>query len=350
MGKLKNPVQDEKLFLLIRNFLLTYLPVQRKASENTVTVYRTALNQFLRFAADKRNIPVTSVTFDLFSHKMITAYLSSLITEKGFSSATWNNRLAALKAFIAYASACYPEYIAVSVELSAIKAQKDNPFSKVEYMSEEAVHVLLAEPDATTRLGLRDRVMLIFFYDTGARIQEVLNVRICDLKLDSTPKVVLHGKGNKVRTVPLMKDTAQHLKHYMAVFHEGESVASSQFLFYTERKGIRKPVCDDTVRRMMQKYADSARVKCPEIPERVHPHLWRHTRAMHLYQHGMDLTLVSQWLGHVNLETTLIYAHADTEHKRHAISRALGDTAAPGVDPASYTVTDEELLKRLYGL
>lgn len=147
-----------------------------------------------------------------------------------------------------------------------------------------------------------------------------------------------------------MKDTAQHLSHYIAVFHEGESTASPQFLFYTERKGVRRPVCDDTVRLMMQKYADRARAKCPEIPAHVHPHLWRHTRAMHFYQHGMDLTLVSQWLGHANLETALIYAYADTEHKRQAIARALGDTAAPGVAPANYTVTDEELLKRLYGL
>ena len=309
MGKLKNPVKDERLFLLIRNFLLTYLPVQRGASENTVTVYRTVLNQFLRFAADKQGISVPSVTFDLFNYKLVTAYLSDLITEKGFSPATWNNRLAALKAFISYASACYPEYIALSSELAAIKAQKNDPFSKVEYMSEDAVRVLLAEPNAATRLGLRDQVMLIFFYDTGARIQEVLNVRICDLKLDSTPKVILHGKGNKVRTVPLMKDTAQHLSHYIAVFHEGESTASPQFLFYTERKGVRRPVCDDTVRLMMQKYADRARAKCPEIPAHVHPHLWRHTRAMHLYRHGMDLTLVSQWLGHANLETTLIYAY-----------------------------------------
>lgn len=93
-------------------------------------------------------------------------------------------------------------------------------------MSEDAVRILLAEPDATTRLGLRDQVMLVFFYDTGTRVQEVLNVRICDLKLDSAPKVVLHGKGRKVRTVPLMKDTVQHLSHYMTVFHEGETAAS----------------------------------------------------------------------------------------------------------------------------
>lgn len=97
-----------------------------------------------------------------------------------------------IKAFVAYASACYPEYIALSAELSAIKAQKNDPFSKVEYLSEEAVRILLQEPDATKRLGLRDRVMLVFFYDTGARIQEVLNVRLCDLTLNATPKVVLY--------------------------------------------------------------------------------------------------------------------------------------------------------------
>ena len=95
---------------------------------------------------------------------------------------------------------------------------------------------------------------------------------------------------------------------------------------------------------------DFDRAKCQEIPAHVHPHLWRHTRAMHLYQHGMDLTLVSQWLGHTNIETTLIYAHADTEHKRHAITPALGDSAAPGVVPEKYTVSDEEMLQRLYGL
>lgn len=346
MGKVKKVVKDEKLFLLIRNFLLTYLPVQRKASANTVAVYRTVLNQFLKFASEQCDVAISSVTFEHFSYELITAYLSSLLTEKGYSSATWNNRLAALKAFVAYAAACYPEYISLSAKLAAIKAQRNDPFSKVDYLSEAAVRVLLREPDAATKLGLRDRMMLIFFYDTGARIQEVLNVRLCDLTLSAAPKVVLYGKGRKVRTVPLMKDTVLHLKQYMTVFHEGASAVSEQWLFYTERK----PICDDTVRLMMQKYADSARAKCPEIPDHIHSHLWRHTRAMHLYQHGMDLTLVSQWLGHANLETTLIYAHADIEYKQRAMNRALGNTDVLGVAPEEYTVTDEALLKRLYGL
>ena len=104
-------------------------------------------------------------------------------------------------------------------------------------------------------------------------------------------------------------------------------------MIYWITSGGQFTICDDTVRLIMQKYADLAGAKCQEIPAHVHPHLWRHTRAMHLYQHGMDLTLVSQWLGHTNVETTLIYAHADTEHKRQAITRALGDSAAPRVVP-----------------
>ncbi len=349
MGKIRKFVKDEQLFLLIRNFLLTYLPVQRKSSENTIKVYRTVLNQFLRFAANEKGITVPNVTFELFNYDMVNAYLDSL-SGQGFSPATRNNRLAALKAFISYASAGFPEYIYAARKIAAIKAQKDDPFSKVDYMSEQAVQAILEQPDASTRIGLRDQVMMVFFYDTGARIQEVLDVRICDMRLGQVPQVILHGKGGKSRSVPLMKDTVNHIRHYMSIFHENEPATSTKHLFYSQRKGSQKPICDDTVRLMMQKYADSARKKCPSVPVRVHPHLWRHTRAMHLYQHGMDLTTISQWLGHVNVETTLVYAYADTEHKRMAITRALGENAAPAIGQSNYTVTDEELLRRLYGL
>ncbi len=104
------------------------------------------------------------------------------------------------------------------------------------------------------------------------------------------------------------------------------------------------------VRKFLKKYGDAARQSCNEIPENIHPHLFRHSRAMHLYQHGMDLTLISQWLGHSNLETSLIYAHADTEQKRRAIEKAMGKDASAGVDIPKYSITDDELLKRLYGL
>ena len=147
-----------------------------------------------------------------------------------------------------------------------------------------------------------------------------------------------------------MKDTVKHLQNYMKVFHPGETWMTSEWLFYVERKGIRNAMCDDTARLRLQKYAASAREKFPDVPLNVHPHLWRHTRAMHLYQHGMDLTLISQWLGHKQLETTLIYAHADTEAKRKAITEAMASDPFLEAEPVNYTVSDDEILKRLYGL
>ena len=364
MGKVK----DEQLFSLLRNFLLIYLPNQRHASSNTVKAYRTAWNQLLKYIAEQKKISMMSVTFEMIRYEMVLAYLDWLSEEKGISPATRNNRLAAIRAFITYASACRPEYISLSSELAAIKIQKKERFREVDYMSEDAVKALFAAPDTRTKMGLRDQFLMIFLYDTGARIQETLDVKICDLRIDKTPTVTLHGKGGKIRVVPLMKDTVtlhgkggkirvvplmkdtvQHLDNYMGVFHKGESVFSTEWLFYVERKGSRSAMCDDTARLRIQKYAELARENCPDVPERVHPHLWRHTRAMHLYQHGMDLTMISQWLGHKQVETTLIYAYADTEAKRKAIEKAMG-TGLAGTESVNYTVSDEDMLRRLYGL
>lgn len=283
-------------------------------------------------------------------NKTIRRYLDYLTAEKKFSPATRNNRLAAIRAFVSYASACYLECIALESELSAIKVQKDDPFSKVDYMTENAVTALLNEPDVKTKIGLRDRFLMIFLYDSGARISEALGVRLCDIKLDNSPQVLLFGKGNKVRAVPLMEKTVEHLKQYMYAFHKEESLTSTVTLFYVLHKGKKEPMNDETVRVRLQKYADAARKKCSEVPQKVHPHLWRHTRAMHLYQHGMDLALVSQWLGHANLSTSLVYAYADTEHKRDAIEKAMGGEHSGITDTTLCTVDDDELLKKLYGL
>ena len=346
MGKVK----DEQMFTLLRNFLLIYLPNQRRASTNTVKAYRTAWNQLLKYISGQKKIPMMSVTFEMINYESVNSYLDWLTKEKKAGSATRNNRLAAIRAFISYASACRPEYISLASELSAIKIQKKERFAKIDYMTEAAVKALLEQPDTKTKIGLRDQFLMIFLYDTGARIQEVLDVKLCDIRIDKTPTVTLHGNGRKIRSVPLMKDTVNHLLNYMEVFHKGKPWLSTDWLFYVERKGICSAMCDDTARLRIQKYAGAARKKCPDVPENVHPHLWRHTRAMHLYQHGMDLTLIAQWLGHKQLETTLIYAYADTETKRKAIEKAMGMETVLEAENVNYTVDDEETLKRLYGL
>ena len=149
-----------------------------------------------------------------------------------------------------------------------------------------------------------------------------------------------------------MEKTALHLKKYLLAFHADAVSAADLPLFYSVTHGEKHPLTPRMAQYILQKYGEQARCICQDVPEKVHPHLFRHSRAMHLYQEGMDLTLVSQWLGHSQLETTQIYAHADTEHKRKAIEAATpqDNPLYSKLNPARYTVTDEETLKRLTGL
>ena len=346
MGKVK----DAQLFMLIRNFLEIYLPTYRHAGENTVKSYRTGLNQYLDYVSSKKQISRFAVTGAMFSYDMVTEYLHWLSVDRKVSSATCNNRLAVIRAFISYASACKPEYIDLKSRLSQIKGKKDDQFGKVDYMSEAAVKALMEAPDVSTTAGLTDQFMMVMLYDTGARIQEILSLRLCDLKIDKTPTAIIHGKGGKTRIVPLMPETVKHLKKYLSVLHPDEHMHSESYLFFTRHKGQKVQMCDDTARYRIQRYAAAAKENCPDVPDNPHPHMWRHTRAMHLYQHGMDLERISQWLGHSQLETTLIYAHSDTEDKRKAIAAALGDGVTGQLNNAPYTVDDEEILRKLYGL
>lgn len=147
----------------------------------------------------------------------------------------------------------------------------------------------------------------MLLYDTSARIQEIPGLKLRDLQLGRRlPKVTLFGKGWKTRVVPLMNKTAQHLKKYLSMFHENAVADGGAPLFYSVMHGNRQRLSDRQIRYILQKYGEQARRVCTEVPENVYPHLFRHSRAMHLYQEEMDLTLESQWPGHSYLETTQI--------------------------------------------
>ena len=183
-------------------------------------------------------------------------------------------------------------------------------------------------------------------------MQENLSLRLCDIQFGKVPKVTLFGKGRKKRMVPLMQKTVQYLKQYISRFHADRPKDADDYLFYSIIHEQTEKLTDRRIRYIIQEYGQKARVVCPEIPEHIHPHLFRHSRAMHLYQAGMDLTLVSQWLGHSNITTTLVYAHADTEQKRRAIEAATPPNSPLGkkLNPTHFTLADEELLKKLTGL
>jgi len=352
MGRVKSGnVKDALMFRLLHDFFKVYLPTQKNSSAHTITAYKFALDSILEYVKEQKKIGLAAVTFEMIDSKMLTAYLDD-VEANGGSVSTRNHRLACIRAFYAYAAKMEVAAVIHYDEIFKVPLKKSSEPKVIEHMSEAAVSAILAQPDATTARGLRDQFLLLMFYDTGARIAEILNIRLRDIKLGSSPKVALFGKGGKTREVPLSEKTVAHYRNFLGVFHADEPQYSEQFLFYTILHGRKNPMGTTTVRDLMTRYGASAREICLEVPENVYPHLWRHSRAMHLYQHGMDLTLVSQWLGHAQLETTLVYARADTEHKRKAIAVAVPNDSPlkSFVNPARFKITDEEMLKRLYGL
>jgi site-specific recombinase XerD len=340
------------LFAHIHDYLKVYLPKQRNLSKHTISSYRGALELLVDFVKTQKNTPLTDVTFEMLTTEMITAFLNSLETDRRCCVATRNTRLAAIRAFVKYAADRDISTIAVLKELKNVAAKKPDKAEVIGYMSMAAISAIVEETEISAPNGLRDRAFLILMYDTGARVQEMIGITLRDLHFGRTPTIILHGKGRKTRTVPLMERTVQHLQKYLAEFHSDTPRSSDFPLFYAVTHGKPHSLSDRRIRYMLKKYAGKAREHCPEVPENVHPHMFRHSRAMHLYQNGMDLTLVSQWLGHLNLETTQIYAHADTEQKRAAIAAATPpDTPLfSKLNPERFTVNDEEILKRLVGL
>jgi len=344
-------LKDEQLFQTIHDYLCVYLPKLKKYSENTIRSYRGTLSSLLDYTAEQAGVSLSQISFAMITYEVLSGFLEG-IEKSGASVTTRNQRLQAVRSFYNYASMSDPALMIYRNEISKVPAKKRTENEVIDFLTEEETKILLKQPDPATEKGLRDLFILVLLYDSAARVQELVDIRICDLRNDKTPTLRLHGKGSKTRIVPLMSSTIRHYKKYMETFHPGEDGTSTEYLFYNTVKGMRKKLDTSTVRKMVRQYGDRAREVKPSIPEKLHPHHLRHSRAMHLYQHGMDLTLISQWLGHNQLETTLIYAHADTEQKRKAIEKA---TSATNIlknekDTKRFVVSDDDMIRRLYGL
>lgn len=337
---------ENSLFLLVHDYLKIYLPKQRNVSHNTIRSYQKALEELLDYVKNDRQISLGEVTFDHLTTAVILSFLEYLEVEKGCSVPTRNTRFAAICAFMDYAADRDLTLVANLNKLKKVPFKKSDITVAMDYMSMAAI---IEQPDTSTPKGLRDQFFMILLYDTGARVQEILNIKLCDLQLGHLPKVTLFGKDRKTRMVPLMEKTVLHLKKYLRMFHA--DTATDLPLFYSVTHGEKHPLTSRMAQYILQRYGEQARHICQEVPEKVHPHLFRHSRAMHLYQEGMDLTLVSQWLGHSQLETTQIYAHADTEHKRIAIANSTSpdNPLYSKLNSARYTISDEDTLKKLTG-
>jgi len=342
---------NNELFTITLDYFGSYLPNMRKSSPKTITTYRKAMEQFLDYLKEKNEVRLYQVTITMINRKSVTEYLDHVETVRKCSVSTRNHRLDCIRSFMKYAATCNMEAAAMWTEIQAVTHSREEK-SPVEYLSVAAVEAIIAQPDSATKIGLRDKFLILFLYQTGARAQELVDIRFCDIQMGKNAVVTIHGKGSKVRKVPLREKLVEHLKKYLKMFHADTTQYSTDYLFYTNHNRTHTRMTEDNVRRLIQRYGDLARKKEPTIPESVHPHLFRHSIAMHLYQNGVPLELVSQWLGHSRLETTFIYAYADTEQKRKAIENAIPEdsTLKEYLNADRYSVEDDETIKRLYGL
>lgn len=334
-------------FKTVRGYLLDYLPKQQCCSENTIKSYRNALNLFVEYLRIEKQLTVSQIDFNLIDRDLILEYLNWLESVRRCGASTRNQRLMVLRAFFKYAGTLDCTQVALEFAVKSIPRKKTSG-RMVEFLSEDALQILLRQPDTRKRTDLRNRFFMTLMYETAARCDELLNMKVGDLRLNTRhPVAYLTGKGKKTRSVALLPKVVEHCKQYLQIFHA--DAGKDDLLFFTVIHGVKQTMSPDNAAAFMKKYGEAARKTCPEVPERVHPHQLRHTRSIHLYRDGMPLAVLSEFLGHVDPETTKIYAYADAEMKRAAMEKA--DHLRKGVPvPIPIWKNNEEMILELSGL
>jgi integrase/recombinase XerD len=305
----------------LASFFTDYLAGERAASPRTVASYRDALKLLLTWFKDTEHIPPERLRLADIDRPRVLRFLHWLETERSCSAATRNQRLAVIKSFCRYTAVQQPDNLDQLTQILAIR-QKNTPAPDLGHLTADEVKTLLAEPGTNGARTIRDTVLLALAYDTAARVQELCDLNIADIR-DSNPiTVTIHGKGSKIRYLPVMDPTARLVADYLAHRepHPGLG-ADTDPLFHgpnhtrLTRSGIAKLLARH-VRAIRARDAGWA----PGLP--VTPHTLRRSRAMHLIQAGVNLIYIRDLLGHADISTTEIYARADAETKRKAIENA----------------------------
>lgn len=327
---------------LLTRYFSQYLPAQRNLSARTIQSYRDTFKLLLQFGRDQRGWVPEHLELRQIDRACLEDFLDWLETTRHCGICTRNQRLAALRTFFRWVAYEAPELLEQTQRILGL-AWKKAPQPMVVYLTPSAIQALLAQPAGHTARGRRDRTLLALLYDTGARVQEIVDVRVGDIRLTDPPVLTLTGKGRKRRVVPLMAATATLVAEYLAEHRLDRPEFRDHPVFFNSQ---RHSLTRWGVTYILQKYAAQARTRVPgQFPETgVSPHLLRHSKAMHLLQAGVNLIYIRDFLGHSDVTTTEIYARADAEMKRQALESAT----IPGVDlaPASWT-EDADLMQWL---
>ncbi|MCL2490717.1 MAG: site-specific integrase [Propionibacteriaceae bacterium] len=310
------------LTTVLQRYFTDYAPRQRGLSPNTISAYRDTWRLLLKHAASAGVNP-DRADFDTIDADMVTRFLDHLQTVRGNTTTTRNQRLAGIKAIVAFAQPDYPEHADTLSRILAIPTKRSPACQPVFLTPQETEH-LIAAPDTTTWTGRRDRAMLTLAAQTGLRVSELASLAITDLRLDTSKTVNTIGKGRKTRATPLTASTVAVLRRYLA-----ERATHPGIALFPGPKG--QPLTRDAIERRLAIHLAATATTSPGIAAKhVTMHTLRHTAAMRLLEAGVDIAVIALWLGHEHTTTTDRYLHGHLGLKQEAIDRTRPSSVKPG--------------------
>jgi site-specific recombinase XerD len=329
----------------ITDFFMKYLTHERGSSKNTISSYKDTFILLFTFMENEKHIKLNKLMLSDITQEVVIEFLNWLEECRKCSISTRNQRLAVIRSFFSYVQYINPELIHECHRIMSIK-QKKTSKKVINYLTTDGIKLLLKQPDIATQKGRRDLAILSLMYDTGARVQEIIDLKANVCRLTKPYTLLITGKGKKDRIVPLMEDDVNILKNYMAENKLIESHAGEHLLFYNSRgqKFTRAGITN-----IFLKYVELAREISPElIPKKLSCHSLRHSKAMHLLQAGVNLVYIRDILGHVSVQTTEIYAKADVKLKKEALEKAYVNIKP--LETTAIWMEDQDLKKWLIDL
>jgi site-specific recombinase XerD len=321
----------------LTGYLSIYLPGQRNLSSNTIASYRDAFKLLLLFCQEEKGISVEGITLSDIDDNLVLEFMSWIETKRKCSIATRNQRLAAIHAFFRYVQAQTPERLLMHQRILSIPLKKIGR-PAVAYLGADQLQVILNQPDRKTPAGRRDLLLLTLLYDSGARVQELIDLLVRDIRLTQPSTVTLKGKDRKVRHVPLMSKTAVLLKNYLEERGlDAPDRLEHPLLFNSRRQKLTRAGVSYVINKYVKVVKEQNAIL---LPEKVSPHVFRHTKAMHLLQANVNLVYIRDFLGHSSVTTSEIYSRADARMKRLALEQAY----SPVTDDVPAWQDDKDLL------